>query len=384
MLNKAKRPARVFFVIRLSGTGLPETDPLSLSQMIDPKAFTQDLETWYKTYARDLPWRGQGDPYAIWIAEIMSHQTQIQRVADHFYPRFIQAFPTAESLAESNWEAVFPVWEGLGYYQRGRNMIRTAQTVVKNHNGVFPQDPALLETLPGIGAYTAAAIASFAYGAKVPAVDTNVQKIIHILWPTQEVIDLAQVLVSHADSGADWNSAMMDLASQLRAGKEVEAPLDKYFSAETRKKFIPIKKKRKKNTSTKPKTQKLIAVGIACIHQDGKYLIQSRPEGKSFVGFWEFPGGKREPGESFRECVKREIKEEIDVTVSVRPHFFEIEHKFGPKTLLLRFHRCQIQAGTPKPMEEQELQWVAPKDFHNVKFLKTNHKVLEKLKNMRV
>ena len=352
--------------------------------MTDYQAFTTALETWFSEYGRQFPWRSTSDPYLIWISEIMSHQTQIERVAEKFYPRFIEAFPTVESLAAADWEDVFPVWEGLGYYQRGKNMIKTAQVIVKDYSAIFPQDPEELIKLSGIGAYTAAAIASFAHDLKVPAVDTNIQKIVKNLWPDQDIIQTAQALVQLSKSGKAWNSAMMDLASQLRAGKPVEAPLDTFFPSEIAQKFIPVKKPRNKNTKTKKSHKKLIAVGIACIHKDGKYLIQSRPEGKSFVGSWEFPGGKREPGESFRECVKREIMEEIGVTVSVRPHFFEIEHQFGPKTLLLRFHRCQIQAGIPEPLENQELQWVHPDQFNDIDFLKTNHEVLKRLKTMRV
>ena len=112
--------------------------------------------------------------------------------------------------------------------------------------------------------------------------------------------------------------------------------------------------------------------------------MQARPKGKSFEGSWEFPGGKREKGENFRECVKREIQEEVGINVSVRPHFYEELHEFERTELLLRFHRCQIQAGEPSPQEEQEIKWVAPDEFANVDFLKTNHKALEKLKLMRV
>ena len=353
--------------------------------MIDYQAFTTALETWFSEHGRQLPWRSSSDPYLIWVSEIMSHQTQIERVADKFYPRFIEKFPTIESLAAANWETVFPVWEGLGYYQRGKNMIKTAKIVVKECGGQFPADPEELIKLSGIGAYTAAAIASFAYGAKVPAIDTNIQRLVKTLWPDKNLIAAAQQLVQLAQSGKAWNSAMMDLSSQLRTGKPIEAPLDIFFPPAVAQKFIPVKKPRNKKTKTKPDNhKKLIAVGIACIHQDGKYLIQSRPAGKSFVGSWEFPGGKREPGENFRECVKREIMEEIGVTVSVRPEFLSLEHKFGPKTLLLKFHRCQIQAGTPKPLEGQEIKWVAPAEFDSIKFLKTNHAVLKKLKTMRV
>lgn len=355
--------------------------------MIEFNEFTRDLETWYKTNGRDLPWRKSNDPYCIWVSEIMSHQTQIERVAENFYPRFIEKFPTVHALAQATWEEVFPVWEGLGYYQRGKNMIKTAEDIVHRFDGIFPEDPEKLITLKGIGPYTSSAIASFAFDQKVPAIDTNVSKIVSVLWPHRDPIDAANSLITPATSGKIWNSAMMDLASQLRLSQNIAEPMAQYFPPEIAAQFKPQKRTRKKPGETKPakpRSKNLIEVGIACIHQDGKYLIQSRPKGKSFVGFWEFPGGKRETGEDFRTCVKREIQEEIGVTVSVRPHFLELKHKFGPKTLLLRFHRCQIQAGTPAALENQEIKWVSPSEFDDIKFLKTNHKVLAVLKNMRV
>ncbi len=350
--------------------------------------FTAALEEWFEQNQRNFPWRENRNPYWIWVSEIMSHQTQIDRVAEKFFPRFIGKFPDIESFAEADWEKdIFPVWEGLGYYNRGKNMQKTARIICNEYEGNFPQKVEYLETLPGIGKYTACAICSFAFNQKVPAIDTNISKIINILWPEKNTIKTAEELINLSTSGYIWNSAMMDLASQLRTGKEIEGKLGElFFPKEIAEKFIPQRKKRVRKKTNK-KSNKRIEVGIACIWKDGHYLIQTRPKGKSFVGFWEFPGGKRESGESFRDCVKREIKEEIGVTVSVRPHFYEELCTFSDNNteLLLRFHRCQIQSGTPQPLEKQELSWIRPEDFFSdIKFLATNHKALKVLQKMKV
>ena len=356
--------------------------------MSEYQKFTSLLEDWFALYGRNFPWRENRDPYYVWISEIMSQQTQIDRVADKFFPRFIKTFPTLQDLAAAEWEAVFPVWEGLGYYNRGKNLLKAAKIIVDKHDGKVPQTVAQLEALPGVGKYTAHAIMAFAFNEKVPAIDTNISKIITILWPGKDTVKVAQSLVEAADSGYVWNSAMMDLASKLRADQIIEGELGQtYFAEEAiRESFKPKRKKTlvKKKTEKQKKRKHRIEVGIACIWRDGKYLIQARPKGKSFEGAWEFPGGNREKGENFRECVKREIQEEVGINVSVRPHFYEELHEFDRTELLLRFHRCQIQAGEPKALEEQEIKWVAPADFGEIDFLKTNHKALEKLKGMRL
>ena len=130
------------------------------------------------------------------------------------------------------------------------------------------------------------------------------------------------------------------------------------------------------------KTIKVVAAVIENEHEE--ILCALRSPIMTMPNLWEFPGGKREKGESFRECVKREIEEEVGLKISVRPHFFEVIHDFEKTQLVLRFHRCQIQAGEPKSLEGQKLDWVAPNEFDNVNFLKTNHGVLQKLKGMRV
>lgn len=351
--------------------------------MIDPAKFSTALEKWYATCGRTLPWRETVDPYEIWVSEVMLQQTQVSRVKKDFYPKFLKKFSTVQLLTAAKWHDVFPVWRGLGFYSRGKNMLRAARKITNDFNGEFPREQTNLESLPGVGTYTAKAIRAFAWDEKVAAIDTNIQKIIEVLWPQENIEKKAQQLVDVSHSGRTWNNAMMDLASAIRAGETIEGKLGAFFTPEILKSFQPEKKK--KTTTKKKKTGKFkIEVGAACILKEGKYLVQTRPTGKSFVGQWEFPGGKREKGETFRDCVKREIQEELGIEVSVRPHFCEIIQEFEKTILVLRFHRCQIQSGEPRGRENQEIRWVAPSKFDGLNFLDTNGPCLEKLKKMRV
>jgi len=233
--------------------------------MNEYQRFTKLLDTWFQEYGRDLPWRKTHDPYKIWISEIMLQQTQVQRVAESFYPNFLQKFPNIQALAKAEWNDVYPVWKGLGYYGRGKNMLRTAQIVSEKFEGIFPCDAKILQSLPGIGEYTANALLSFAWDKKIPAIDTNIQKIIQTLWEGADVKKIAEKLISYASSGREWNGAMMDLASALRAGEVIHGSLGKLFSPEKILNFLPAKRTLK--TKIKPKRKHVIEVGIACIHK---------------------------------------------------------------------------------------------------------------------
>src|SRR5262245_11435194 len=140
-------------------------------------AFRRRLLAWYTRHARTLPWRGARSPYAVLVSEIMLQQTQVARVIE-YYPRFLARYPTIEDLAAASDDAVRESWEGLGYYARARNLHATARRVVADHGGVLPWDPEALSQLPGIGRYTAGAVASLAFGARVPAVDTNAERVL--------------------------------------------------------------------------------------------------------------------------------------------------------------------------------------------------------------
>jgi A/G-specific adenine glycosylase len=139
--------------------------------------FRRRLLRWFRRHGRDLPWRRSRDPYHIVVSEFMLQQTQVSRV-EGYYLRFLERYPSIEALAAAPAGAVRESWEGLGYYRRAANLHRLAQAVVRDHAGVVPSDPALLLHLPGVGRYTAGAVASFAYERATPAVDTNVARVL--------------------------------------------------------------------------------------------------------------------------------------------------------------------------------------------------------------
>jgi len=141
------------------------------------RAFQRALLAWYRRHGRDLPWRRTRDPYEILVSEVMLQQTQVKRVLE-FYPRFLARYPTAEELATATESAVREAWDGLGYYRRASNLQRAAREVAERHGGRFPTTPEELVRLPGVGRYTAGAVASFAFGVDAAILDTNAARVL--------------------------------------------------------------------------------------------------------------------------------------------------------------------------------------------------------------
>ena len=197
--------------------------------------FVRKLLIWYKKAARTLPWRHTRNPYAILVSEFMLQQTQVSRVLDYF-PRFMARFPTIDALARSRPKAVMEQWDGLGYYARARNLHKLARQVTRLHDGTLPNSPEELQTLPGVGRYTAGAVACFAYEKAVPAVDTNVRRVLNRVFGNAkfgmrnaELWGLAATLVPKNGNRAwKFNQAMMELGALVctaRAPKCQDCPV---------------------------------------------------------------------------------------------------------------------------------------------------------------
>jgi A/G-specific adenine glycosylase len=196
--------------------------------------FKRALLKWYRAHARDLPWRATRDPYRVAVSEFMLQQTQVSRVLE-FYPRFLRRFPTIDALARSRPAAVREAWEGLGYYRRAGNLHRLARAVVRDHAGTIPADPDTLETLPGVGRYTAGAIAAFAYERRTAAVDTNVRRVLgRVFWSRGRGIagssdrgiwELAGHLLPRSKRVAwEFNQALMDLGARICVARKPRCP----------------------------------------------------------------------------------------------------------------------------------------------------------------
>ena len=194
--------------------------------------FRRRLLGWYGRHQRRLPWRGVRDPYAILVSEIMLQQTQVSRVAE-FYPRFLARYPTLEDLAAAPAWSVRESWEGLGYYARVRNLHAVARHVVDRLGGRLPDTEDGLQRLPGIGRYTAGAVASIAFGMDVPAVDTNAVRVLSRVFRVRgrrksaararRVWALAAALVPRGRA-ADWNQALMDLGAVYCTARAPRCP----------------------------------------------------------------------------------------------------------------------------------------------------------------
>lgn len=334
--------------------------------------------SWYSTdQSRDLPWRKTRDAYAIWVSEIMLQQTQASRVIE-YYHQFLQKFPTVASLASSTWEKVLPYWRGLGFYGRGKRMIETAKIITSTYHGTFPQNEKELKDLPGIGPYTAAAIASFAYDSPVPALDTNLNRVLHRLfhWPKKQIEKNAQQVWPHMSDPVALNHALMDIGNLFCLSQKCICKKCPFVSVcDFSSRGCPLPKSSKKTISKRPKGK--TEVVIALLHKNNTYLIGKRPDSKG--GLWEFIGGKVEPGEHYRAACKREVMEEIEVEVSVRPPLHEEE----TKKYWLRFCRCQILKGTPKKIIHDELQWIRPSEFETYSFPEGNTKIIEMIQDIK-
>jgi len=185
--------------------------------------FRKQLLGWFRQYQRDLPWRRTRDPYRIWLSEIMLQQTRVAAVIP-YYERFLERFPDIHALATAPQEEILRLWSGLGYYSRARNLQRAAQEIVAKHGGVFPRAEKDALELPGIGAYTAAAILSIAYGAKYAVLDGNVARVLARIFAVkgdlrdakrwQSLQKSAGALLDPKSTG-DWNQAMMELGATL-------------------------------------------------------------------------------------------------------------------------------------------------------------------------
>ncbi len=190
------------------------------------KEFAQALARWFDAEARDYPWRRTQDPYAILVSEIMLQQTQIATVLDRgFYSRWMERFPDFASLAEADEQNVLKAWEGLGYYRRARHLHKLSRVVMQERGGVFPKDAAEIESLPGIGRYTAGAVASFSFNTRVPIVDGNIARVLARLYDDATPVDStegikrswqrATELLEAARTPRTHNAALMELGQTI-------------------------------------------------------------------------------------------------------------------------------------------------------------------------
>jgi A/G-specific adenine glycosylase len=348
--------------------------------------FTDDLLQWYDRHKAPLPWRTQSDPYRVWLSEIMLQQTQVDTVIP-YYTRFLARFPTVDDLAEAPLADVLKAWEGLGYYSRARNLHQTAHRVARDLGGCFPNSAEGLIALPGIGRYTAGAIASIAFGEQAALLDGNVIRVFARLLDLPDDVtqtatknqlwSVAEAWVPEERPG-DYNQALMELGRTVctpRAPQCDACPIAAHCRARANgtQAERPVKKKRA------PAPHYDVTAGLIR-DTDGRLLIAQRPPDGLLGGLWEFPGGKREDGESLEACLARELDEELAIRVDVGALFVVVKHAFTHFKITLHAFECVYVAGPPQKLGVADFAWVTEAELDGYSFGKADRQVIAALR----
>ncbi|MDF1536369.1 MAG: A/G-specific adenine glycosylase [bacterium] len=377
------------------------------------------LLSWYDANRRELPWRktsgtARAEPaeaYSVLVSEFMLQQTTVTAVIPYF-ERWMRTYPTVKALAGADEEGVIRAWEGLGYYSRARNLHAAAKEISTRYGGQVPREPLDLKKLPGIGEYTAAAVASIAYGARVPALDANNIRVWSRLLATSDKKRIAAVFgrIIPADRSGDFNQALMDLGSSVctpKAPRCAGCPLAAWCRALRLEQVELFPQKRPRPETTH------IEAAIGIILKDGTALVQKRPQGGLFSGMWEFPGGKirgsesayvREsvnaknqrtkqsrsyahtlhahthirkppPGESPEEAMVREVREETGLRVQVCEKLGIFTHTYTRFRVKLHVFICKREAGT---VTNPEARWVTLEELEALPMPGVNRRIVRK------
>ena len=247
----------------------------------------------YDAERRDLPWRGEEDPYRVWVSEIMLQQTRVETVIP-YYKEWMERFPDLESLALAEEDEVLRMWQGLGYYSRARNLLGAARLVRETYRGEIPSSASGLRALPGVGEYTAGAVASIAYGEVVPAVDGNVRRVFSRLFdlPEPSAADLrllAQALVDPVRPG-DFNQALMELGAVTCTPGSPDCPSCPLVGlCLARSRGTQGERPLGKNRKPTPESEMVVVVPVAGEDGTHRFLLRKRPPTGLLAGMWEFP-----------------------------------------------------------------------------------------------
>ncbi len=349
-------------------------------------AWPERLLEWYDANRRPMPWRADPTPYRVWISEIMLQQTQVDTVIPYF-ERFVARFPDIRSLARADLQDVLRAWQGLGYYARARNLHRAAGIVASEMDGRIPGSFEELRKLPGLGPYTAAAIASIAFGEAVPVVDGNVLRVFTRFWGIEDDIRRPRVRDALFDrlgpyvAGAPpsaFNQSIMELGALVCRPTSPDCPRCPIAAPcvarrENRTGELPVKSR------AKPIPHHEIAVGV--IWRRGRILVGRRRADQMLGGLWEFPGGKRRPGESLAETARREILEEtgLEVVLDETPYAV-VEHTYSHFRITLTAFPCRSDRGRPVARSTDALRWVRLPDLSALPFPKANLAVIDAIR----
>jgi A/G-specific adenine glycosylase len=342
------------------------------------------LLAWYATHKRDLPWRQSRDPYRVWISEVMLQQTQVATVADYF-ARFVDAFPDIHHLAAADEVDVLRVWEGLGYYRRARQLHAAAKKIVAEHDGKFPAEPAELRQLPGIGRYTAGAIASIAFDLRAAILEANTVRLLSRLiayrgnphsatgqaplWCVAEEI-LPQKGV------ADFNQALMELGSLICTPSEpkcVECPLSSVCAARAAglQQEIPPAKPRPVYTELRE--------AAVIIRKNGSVLVRQCGASERWAGLWDFPRfGVESHGPLFaRDELMTKVRSQTGITCSAGTLVKTMKHGVTRYRITLDCYQAAYVSGRVGGSKGAAVRWLPVGQLAGLPLSTTGRRIAE-------
>ncbi len=347
------------------------------------KEFRSRLLGWFRRHRRDLPWRKTKDPYRIWISEIMLQQTTVPAVIP-YYMKWMKLFPTVQSLAKASLQQILKAWQGLGYYQRAKNIHKTSKIIIKCFKGKIPDTYDELVKLPGIGSYTAGAILSIAYNKRFTVLEANsirvLSRILCIEKPinnqTEKQLNAFQIQLLPLRSSGHFNQALMELGSLVCQNKNplcLKCPVKSFCLAyqQGEQELIPHQKQRKK-------VKKIEAV-IGIIRKNNKILIQKRPPKGLLADLWEFPGGKIKSGESKERALRRELKEELGIEIDGVTFFQKVNHSYTHFRVTIYAYLCH--ASRPQVLADipAHCRWAAKREMKRYPFPSGSARIVDYL-----
>jgi A/G-specific adenine glycosylase len=324
------------------------------------------LVAWYRRARRDLPWRRTRDPYAIWVSEVMLQQTQV-KTALPYYERWMRRFPTVHALARASEDEVLHAWQGLGYYSRARSLLNGARQVVLRHEGRLPQDVSALRELPGIGPYSAGAIASIAHRKREPAVDGNVKRVLcrlHALRGDPDRAPLAQELWQRARDllatasvcPSDTNQALMELGAMLCTPRDPRCDVCPVASlCRARARGIVAELPRPPARAPIEK----VRMAAAVVFRRGRVLVVRVPDDAlRWAGMWQFPAAVVDEHETPERAASRAVRDVSGLAVAAEQLATVVRHSVTRHRITLEVYRCRAGGGPARAVSASAIAWL--------------------------
>ncbi|MFO7311177.1 MAG: A/G-specific adenine glycosylase [Bacillota bacterium] len=338
------------------------------------------LLAWFAGHRRDLPWRQNRDPYRVLVAEVMLQQTRVETVVA-YYERFLSRFPTVQALAAAPETDVLKAWEGLGYYSRARHLHRAAREVAARYGGSFPQDPNELAQLPGVGPYTAAAVAAIAFNQPAAAVDGNVLRVMaralgiaeDVTRPAvrRRIAAIVQAMIP-AGRASEFAEALMELGALVctpRSPNCSACPWQQGCAAHAsgQAEALPVRR-----AKSRPRP---VFGAVALIDREGRVLVVRRPDGGLLAGMWEFPWAEAAGLDEAGPALAQSVASRLGLAVRVERELEPVRHVFSHLEWRLRVYLCRLVGEPGAHGAGTELRWASAAELSELAFGRAHRRI---------